>query len=136
MDDLRLNEPLRTFLYGSQAKVARRAGIETLGDFAQVIGQFGLVEPQTTREVYYFADVDHAPKMRRFGKLSWSTILAELTAAGFDWQRYLRTHPGRVISEQNDTTLRLVLRRRIDELIDLLREYQRRNPELGGPPES
>ena len=136
MDDLRRNESLRTFLYGSQAKLARRAGIETFGDFAQVIEQFGLVEPQTTREVYYFADLDHAPNMRRFGKLSWSTIVADLTAAGFDWRQHLRTHPGRAISEQNDTTLRLVLRRRIDELIDLLSEYQRRNPELGGPPES
>ena len=131
MDNLRLDEPLRTFLYGPQAKVAKRVGIETLGDFAHVIEQFGLVEPQTADEVYYFADLDHAPKMRNFGKLSWSTVLAELTAAGFDWQQHLvRTHPGRVISEQTDTALRLMLRRRIDELIELLHEYQRRNPEL------
>ena len=135
MDDVRLNKPLRTFLYSPQAHAAKRVGIETLGDFAHVIEQFGLVDPQTANEVPYFADLDHAPKLRNFGMLSWSTVLAELTTAGFNWRPHLVTpHPGRSISEQNDTALRLTLRRRIDELVELLQEYQRRNPELGEPP--
>ncbi len=131
MDNAGLNKSLRTILYGPQANAAKRIGIETLRDFARVIEQFGLVDSHTADGICYFADLDHAPKLKNFGSLSWSTVLVELTAAGFDWRQHLVTrHPGQVISEQTDTALRLVLRRRIDELVELLREYQRRNPEL------
>lgn len=137
MDNPALNKSLRTILYGPQANAAKLIGIETLGDFARAIERFGLVDSPTANGRCYFADLDHAPKLRNFGSLSWSTVLVELTSAGFDWRHHLVTeHPGQVISEQTDTALRLMLRHRIDELIDLLREYKRRNPELGGPPEA
>ena len=129
MENQALNKSLRTILYAPQAKAAERIGIETLQDFARAIERFGLICSHTADGLCYFADHEQAPSLNHFGKLSWNTVLAELTAAGFDWRQHLvKRHP--IISEQTDTALRLTLKRRIDELVALLREYQRRNPEL------
>lgn len=120
-----LTKSLSAILKTPQARSAERVGILTLADFAHVIELFGLVRMHSSEGKYYFPGSD-APTLKHFGKLAWSTVLKELSAAGFDWRTY-EVHPHGFYMDKTDTDLRLTMERQVNALISLLREYQRRS---------
>ena len=74
MEKLDLNQSLRTILRPAHVNAAKRAGIETLAEFARVIEQFGLQPSHQRDGTYFFADYKNGPGLRYFGVVARTQV--------------------------------------------------------------
>ena len=99
-----------------------RVGIKSCDEFIAAIKLFGLTSWEFG--VYNFASPSEGtPSLRLAGKVTWQRYLTMLDSVGFDWKahlvsRYYRKGP------PTETELRIRIDEKIDELIELLKQYR------------
>jgi hypothetical protein len=92
-----------------------------------MIKAFGLL---SMGEEFCFAD-KNAPHIRLAGKITWKRYTAMLNSVGFDWKshvRLLRTWEG----PKTEQEFRIRINEKIDDLIELLKQYQVGYPSNNG----